>query len=280
MAKRSPPMPFMVGSTTARTAAAVTAASIALPPDCRTRSPAAVASGWLVAMAPLRAMTTERVPRVLPAGRSPAGCCIRRPAKVMATRIRMSGSYRSHVRGSGLCLRLRWCQIAVFEIWHHPGRKHRPDPRSRFRLGSMSIRHRVARLVAELPQEAQYPTQGATVFVDLERREVRRGYTPLHVVRSLLAARGAHMFYLHPLLDEPLQTVHPVIPMLFGSSLLTGIVTTAGRGSAAKLASRNLKAVVVEGQTGDFETDDPSKANTRRLTQKLHDTSAANQARM
>ena len=55
----------------------------------------------------------------------------------------------------------------------------------------MSIRERVARLVAELPRAPQYPTQGATVIVDLERREVQRGYTPLHVVRSLLAGRGA-----------------------------------------------------------------------------------------
>ena len=43
----------------------------------------------------------------------------------------------------------------------------------------MAIRDRVARLVAELPQAPQYPTQGATLFVDLERREVQRGYTPL-----------------------------------------------------------------------------------------------------
>ena len=51
----------------------------------------------------------------------------------------------------------------------------------------MSIRDRVARLVADLPQVPQFPTQGATLFVDLERRAVQRGYTPLAVVRSLLA---------------------------------------------------------------------------------------------
>jgi hypothetical protein len=44
---------------------------MALPPDWSTFKPAAVASGWLVAMAPLRAMTTERVECVLGAGRSP-----------------------------------------------------------------------------------------------------------------------------------------------------------------------------------------------------------------
>ena len=41
----------------------------------------------------------------------------------------------------------------------------------------MSIRDRVARLVGELPQGPQYPTQGATLFVDLEKRQVLRGFT-------------------------------------------------------------------------------------------------------
>ncbi len=58
----------------------------------------------------------------------------------------------------------------------------------------MAIRDKVASLVAELPQAPQYPTQGATLFVDLERREVSRGYTPMRVVRALLAGRGANMF--------------------------------------------------------------------------------------
>src|SRR6185503_10269680 len=71
--------------TTERTAAAVTAASMALPPLWSTRKPAAVANGWLVAIAPWRAMTTERVPRVFPAGRSPAGCCIRIEPAITAT---------------------------------------------------------------------------------------------------------------------------------------------------------------------------------------------------
>ena len=31
----------------------------------------------------------------------------------------------------------------------------------------MGVRERVARLVSELPQEAQYPAQGRTLFVDL-----------------------------------------------------------------------------------------------------------------
>ena len=68
-------MPFMLGSTTASTAAAVTAASIALPPSWSTRNPAADASDWLVAIMPCRPTAGERVPRMLPAGRSPGWIC-------------------------------------------------------------------------------------------------------------------------------------------------------------------------------------------------------------
>src|SRR6478735_8276647 len=84
MAKRSPPTPFIVGSTTASTAAAVMAASTALPPCCSTRKPAADASGWLVATMPFLASTTERVARGLAAGRSP-GSCMSEARKLSAT---------------------------------------------------------------------------------------------------------------------------------------------------------------------------------------------------
>jgi aldehyde:ferredoxin oxidoreductase len=104
--------------------------------------------------------------------------------------------------------------------------------------------------VAELPQEAQYPTQGATVFVDLERRGVRRGYTPMHVVRSLLAGRGANMFYLHRLLDESLQPLHPDIPLIFGSGVLTGIVPSAARGNATSWSPES--GVLLDSNAGDY----------------------------
>jgi aldehyde:ferredoxin oxidoreductase len=108
----------------------------------------------------------------------------------------------------------------------------------------------VARLLSELPREAQYPTQGATVFVDLERREVRRGYTPLNVVRALLAGRGANMFYLHRLLDETLQPLHPDIPLIFGSGVLTGIVPSAARGNASSWSPET--GVLMDGNAGDY----------------------------
>lgn len=114
----------------------------------------------------------------------------------------------------------------------------------------MSIRDRVARLVAELPQELQFPTQGATIFVDLETREVRRGYTPLAVVKTLLSGRGANMFYLHRLLDESLDPLHPDVPLIFGSGILTGIVPSAARGNATSWSPES--GVLMDSNAGDY----------------------------
>src|SRR6266568_3324637 len=60
IANTSPPIPVIIGSVTFSTAAAVTAASMALPPCSSTARPAAVASGWLVAIMPCGAYTVER----------------------------------------------------------------------------------------------------------------------------------------------------------------------------------------------------------------------------
>jgi aldehyde:ferredoxin oxidoreductase len=114
----------------------------------------------------------------------------------------------------------------------------------------MSIRDRVAQLLSELPKEPQYPTQGATLFVDLERREVARGYTPLRVVRALLAGRGANMFYLHRLLDESLDPLHPDIPLIFGSGILTGIVPSAARGNATSWSPETR--ILMDSNAGDY----------------------------
>jgi len=50
-------MPIDIGSTTPKTAAVATAASMALPPFMRMRTPARVASGWLEATMPFLATT-------------------------------------------------------------------------------------------------------------------------------------------------------------------------------------------------------------------------------
>src|SRR6187397_729040 len=71
MANRSPAGPTFIGSTTLRTAAVATAASIALPPRLNTSTPAWTASGWLLATMPLRAITSERRCDSQPSARSP-----------------------------------------------------------------------------------------------------------------------------------------------------------------------------------------------------------------
>ena len=114
----------------------------------------------------------------------------------------------------------------------------------------MAIRDRVAQLLSELPKEPQFPTQGATVFIDLEKREVARAYTPLQVAKALLAGRGANMFYLYRLLDESLDPLHPDIPLIFGSGVLTGIVPSAARGNATSWSPES--GVLMDCNAGDY----------------------------
>src|SRR5262249_6375140 len=60
MAKRSPPMPSLIGSTTPSTALAAMAASTAFPPSSSTCAPALEARTWLLATIPKRGTTMER----------------------------------------------------------------------------------------------------------------------------------------------------------------------------------------------------------------------------
>ena len=85
----------------------------------------------------------------------------------------------------------------------------------------MSIRARIDALFPRLASEQQYPTQGQTIFVDLERQEIRRAWIPHRVVTALLGGRGANMFLLHRLLDESLEPLDPEIPLIFGPGMLT-----------------------------------------------------------
>jgi aldehyde:ferredoxin oxidoreductase len=114
----------------------------------------------------------------------------------------------------------------------------------------MSIHERVARLMAELPSEAQFPTQGRTLFVDLARREVRAAYTPRRIVEALLSGRGANMFYLYRLLDESLHPLHADIPLIFGSGVLTGLVPSAARGNCTSWSPES--GVILDSNVGDY----------------------------
>jgi aldehyde:ferredoxin oxidoreductase len=117
-------------------------------------------------------------------------------------------------------------------------------------LSLMGIRDRIATLLRELPDQPAYPTQGATLFIDLERREVRGAYTPLRIVQAFLAGRGSNMFYLYRLLDETLYPLHPDIPLIFGSGVLTGIVPSAARGNATSWSPES--GVIMDGNAGDY----------------------------
>ena len=114
----------------------------------------------------------------------------------------------------------------------------------------MAIRERVAALLAEMPRAAQFPSQGATLFVDLERRELQTAFTPLGVTRTLLAGRGANMYYLYRLLDETLSPLHPDIPLIFGSGLLTGLVPSAARGNCTSWSPES--GVLLDTNAGDY----------------------------
>ena len=114
----------------------------------------------------------------------------------------------------------------------------------------MSIHDRVARLMVELPTEPQFPTQGRTLFVDLARRRVQSAYTPRRIVESLLSGRGANMFYLYRLLDESLHPLHPDIPLIFGSGVLTGLVPSAARGNCTSWSPES--DVILDSNVGDY----------------------------
>jgi aldehyde:ferredoxin oxidoreductase len=112
------------------------------------------------------------------------------------------------------------------------------------------IREKVARLAARMHDGPQYPSQGAVLFVDLERREHFPKYLPLGVLRSFLSGRGANMFLLHNLLLDGREPLDPQIPMIFGSGVFTGTVPTAARGNLSSAAPDS--SGILDSNCGDF----------------------------
>lgn len=95
----------------------------------------------------------------------------------------------------------------------------------------MTIHTLVDRLCLRLHDSPQYPSQGVTLFVDLERRELRRQYLPREVLENFLGGRGANMWLLYNLLQEDLDALDPEIPLIFGAGVLTGAMISATRGN-------------------------------------------------
>lgn len=112
------------------------------------------------------------------------------------------------------------------------------------------MRRRIENLIARLATERQFPTQGETIFVDLERQEVRRAYIPRRIAEAFLGGRGVNMFLLHNLLDETLDPLHPHIPLIFGTGILTSLVPSASRGNVTSWSPETK--VILDSNAGDY----------------------------
>src|SRR5438093_2467993 len=114
----------------------------------------------------------------------------------------------------------------------------------------MGIRDRVDDLIERLATDRQFPTQGETLFVDLERREVRRAWIPRRAVETFLGGRGVNMFLLRNLLDSSLHPLHPDIPLIFGTGILTSLVPSAARGNVTSWSPETK--VILDSNAGDY----------------------------
>lgn len=114
----------------------------------------------------------------------------------------------------------------------------------------MSVREKVAELQERLATERQFPTQGETLFLDLETQQISRGFIPRAVAEKLLGGRGVNMYLLHNLLDEALSPQHPNIPLIFGTGLLTSYLPSAARGNVSSWSPES--GVLMDSNAGDF----------------------------
>ena len=118
----------------------------------------------------------------------------------------------------------------------------------------MSIRDRVDALLERMPDTPQYPTQGAVLFVDLERRSQRKAYLPTAVLTTFLSGRGANMFLLYNLLAseqaQPLEPLDPEVPLIFGSGVFTGYMASATRGNVTSLSPES--DAILDSNAGDY----------------------------
>ncbi|NMG30383.1 aldehyde ferredoxin oxidoreductase C-terminal domain-containing protein [Aromatoleum evansii] len=114
----------------------------------------------------------------------------------------------------------------------------------------MGIRDKVEQLWARLHDTPQYDTQGAVLFVDLEKRETQRKYLPLEVLRTYLGGRGANMYLLYNLLQDGREALDPEIPLIFGAGTLTGDMPAATRGN---FTSRSPESdAILDTNGGDY----------------------------
>ena len=114
----------------------------------------------------------------------------------------------------------------------------------------MDIRQKVERLSARMHDTPQYPSQGAVLFADLERRTTLRKFLPIDVLRSFLGGRGANMFLLYNLLREELDALDPQIPLIFGAGTLTASMPSATRGNFTGKSPDSC--AILDSNAGDY----------------------------
>ncbi len=114
----------------------------------------------------------------------------------------------------------------------------------------MNIRQRVERLLGRMHEAPQYPSQGAVLFVDLERRQHRRGYLWRDAVRHFLAGRGGNMVLLYNLLQEDKDALDPDVPLIFGAGVLTGNMPGATRGNVTSRSPESR--AILDSNAGDY----------------------------
>ncbi|MCC4117220.1 MoaD/ThiS family protein [Aromatoleum toluclasticum] len=114
----------------------------------------------------------------------------------------------------------------------------------------MGIRDKVEQLCARMHDTPQYETQGAVLFVDLEKRETQRKYLPVDVLRTYLGGRGANMYLLYNLLQDGREALDPEVPLIFGAGTLTGDMPAATRGN---FTSRSPESdAILDTNGGDY----------------------------
>ncbi len=114
----------------------------------------------------------------------------------------------------------------------------------------MSIHTLVDRLCGRMHDTPQYPTQGATLFVDLEQRTSRRKYLPGEVLTHFLGGRGANMWLLYNLLQEEKDALDPEVPLIFGAGVLTSVMPSATRGNFTSKSPESY--AILDANGGDY----------------------------
>ncbi len=114
----------------------------------------------------------------------------------------------------------------------------------------MDTRQKIEKLLGRMYAAPQYPSQGAVLFVDLERRSSRRGFLSQEVARYFLTGRGGNMFLLYNLLPEILDALDPQVPLIFGAGMLTGRMPGATRGNVTSCSPESR--AILDSNAGDY----------------------------